>query len=99
MANIANQLKKFWVSQIVENNSKQVLKMVKYSKYHFIWSGRFQFLEENSRLSFIQVEDSEVGQNIHFNFCCLLLLIFSCNFCYFRSYDFISLILGVLRLS
>ena len=99
MANIANQLKKFWVSQIVENNSKQVLKMVKYSKYLFIWSGRFQFLEENSRLSFIQVEDSEVGQNIHFNFCYLLLLIFSCNFCYFRSYDFISLILGVLRLS
>ena len=57
LVNIANQLKgeqkKFWVTQIVENNSKQVLKMVEYSKYLFIWSGSFQFSEENSRSSFI----------------------------------------------
>uniref|UniRef100_A0A2N9HQ31 Retrotransposon gag domain-containing protein n=1 Tax=Fagus sylvatica TaxID=28930 RepID=A0A2N9HQ31_FAGSY len=64
LVNIANQLKgeqkKFWVAQIVENNSKQVLKIVKYSKYLFIWSGRFQFSEENSRSSFIQVEEPDV---------------------------------------
>jgi hypothetical protein len=40
LVNIANQLKseqkKFWVKQIVEINSKQVLKMIKYSKYLFI---------------------------------------------------------------
>jgi hypothetical protein len=66
LVNIANQLKgeqkKFWVAQIVENNSKQVLKIFKYSKYLFIWSGRFQFSEENSRSSFIQVEEPDVGQ-------------------------------------
>ena len=47
LVNIANQLKgeqkKFFVTQIVETNSKQVLKMVKYSKYLFIRNGRFQF--------------------------------------------------------
>ena len=40
LVNIANQLKgeqkKFWVKQIVKINSKQVLKMIKYSKYLFI---------------------------------------------------------------
>ena len=57
LVNIANQLKgeqkKFFVTQIVETNSKQVLKMVKYSKYLFIRNGRFQFSKKNSMSSFI----------------------------------------------
>ena len=99
LVNIANQLKgeqkKFWVAQIVENNSKQVLKMVKYSKYHFIWSGRFQFSEENSRSSFIQVEEPDVGQEARGSHDCEMIFNILCSFRYFRSYDFIFLILGV----
>ena len=99
LVNIANQVKgeqkKFWVAQIVENNSKQVLKMIKYSKYHFIWSGRFQFSKENSRSSFIQVEEPDVGQEAKGSHNCEMIFNILFNFRYFRNYDFISLILGV----
>ena len=83
----------------MENNSKQVLKMVRYSKYLFIWSGRFQFSEENSRSSFIQMEELDVGQEATGSHDREMIFNILCNFHYFRSYDFISLILGVLRFS
>jgi hypothetical protein len=79
----------------MENNSKQVLKMVKYSKYLFIWSGRFQFSEENSRSSFIQMEELDVGQEARGSHDREMIFNILCDFRYFRSYDFISLIFSV----
>jgi hypothetical protein len=79
----------------MENNSKQVLKIVKYSKYLFIWSGRFQFSEENSRSSFIHVKEPDVGQEARGSHDCEMIFNILCSSRYFGSYDFISLILGV----
>ena len=45
------------------------IKGLKHSKYFFIWSGRFQVSKMNSRTSLFQVEESDVGQNLLFNFC------------------------------
>ena len=77
----------------------QVLKMVKYAEYLFIWNERFQFSEENLRSIFIQVEELDVGQEATGSHDREMIFNILCNFHYFRSYDFISLILGVLRFS
>ena len=50
-------------------------KKMKYSKYLFSWHGRFQISKMNSRTSLFQVDGSDVGQNIIFNFCNLFILV------------------------
>ncbi len=91
LIHVANKFKsnekKFWViTQIVKNNSKQVLKMVKcIFKVFFIWNKRFQYSKENSRLSFIQVERSDVGQQSRENHDCEKIFNILCNFLHFRS--------------
>ena len=55
---------------------KKTRKM-KYSKYLFSWHGRFQISKMNSRTSLFQVEGSDVGQNLQFNYCNLLILVFN----------------------
>ena len=44
--------------------------MIKYFKYFFIWSRKFQFSNENSRMSFILIKGSNIGQDMGliFNF-------------------------------
>ena len=53
------------------------IKALKHSKYLFIWSERFQILKMNSRTSLLQVEGSDVGHNLLFNYCNLLILVFN----------------------
>ena len=70
-------------------------KGLKYSKYLFAWHGRFQILTINSRMTFFQVEGTDVGQNMRFNFCCLLLLIIHVIFGILGLRLLFFLILGV----
>ena len=51
-------------------------KKMKYSKYLFSRHGRFQISNMYSRTSLFQVEGSNVGHNIIFNFCNLFILVF-----------------------
>ena len=66
------------------------IKLLKHSKYLFIWSGRFQISTINSRTSLFQVEGSDVGHDLVFKFFNYLIIVFLCNFCYFRFRLFIS---------
>ena len=85
---VANKLKvdekKFYATLYEGFKFQNRIKLLKHSKYLFIWSGRFQISRMNSRTSLFQVEGSDVGQNILINFCNLLYLVFLCNFRYFR---------------
>ena len=60
------------------------IKGLNHSKYLFIWNGRFKISKVNSRTSLFQVEGSDVGHNLLFNYCNLLFLVFLCKNCYFR---------------
>ena len=99
LIDVANKLKidekKFYAALYNRFKFQNRIKLLKHSKYLFIWSGRFQISRMNSRTSLFQVEGSDVGQNILINFCNILYLVFLCNFCYFRFRAFISLFLGV----
>ena len=53
------------------------IKALKHSKYLFIWSERFQISKMNSRTSLLQVEGSDVGHNLLFYYCNLLILVFN----------------------
>ena len=91
---VTNKLKvdenKFYATLYEGFKFQNWIKLLKHSKYLFIWSGRFQISRMNSRTSLFQVERSDVGQNILINFCNLLYLVFLCNFRYFRFRTFIS---------
>ena len=50
---------------------------MKYSKYLFSWHGKFQISKLNSRTSLFQVKGSDVGQNLQFNYCNSLILVFN----------------------
>ena len=82
MIDVANKLKvdekKFYATLYEEFKFQNQTKLLKYSKYLFIWSGRFQISTINSRTSFFQVEGSDVVQNLLFNFCNYLILVFLC---------------------
>ena len=88
LIDVANKLKvdekKFYATLYEGFKFQNQIKLLKHSKYLFIWSGRFHISRMNSRTSLFQVEGSDVGQNILINFCNLLYLVFLCNFCYFR---------------
>ena len=96
---VANELKvdkkKFYTTLYEGFKFQSQIKLLKHSKYLFIWSGRFQISRMNLRMSLFQVEGSNVGQNILINFCNLLYLVFLCNFRYFRFRAFISIFFGV----
>ena len=99
LIDVANKLKidekKFYATLYDKFKFQNQIKLLKHSRYLFIWSGRFQISKMNSRMSLFQVEGSNVEQNILINFCSLLYLVFLCNFRYFRFMTFISLFFGV----
>ena len=88
LIDVANKLKidekKFYATLYEGFKFQNQIKLLKHSKYLFIWSGRFHISRMNLRTSLFQVEGFDVGQNILINFCNLLYLVFLCNFCYFR---------------
>ncbi len=57
---VANKLKanekKFYVTLSEGYKFQNQIKLLRYLKYLFIWSGRFQLSKENLRMSFIQVK-------------------------------------------
>ena len=65
------------VAQLVTFKFGKKMRKMKYSKYLFSWHGRFQISKMNSRTSLFQVEESNVGQNLQFNYCNLLILVFN----------------------
>ena len=85
---VANKLKvdkkKFYAIFYKGFKFQNWIKLLKHSKYLFIWSGRFQISKMNSRTSLIQVEGSDVRHNLIFNYCNLLFWVFLCKKCYFR---------------
>ena len=88
LIDVANKLKvdekKFYATLYEGFKFQNRIKLLKHSKYLFIWSGRFQISKMNSRMSLIQVEGSDVRHNLLFNYCNLLFLIFLCKKNYFR---------------
>ena len=102
LIDVANKLKvdekKFYATLYEGFKFQNRIKLLKHSKYLFIWSGRFQIPKMNSRTSLFQDEGSDVRHNLLFNYCNLLFLVFFCKKRYFRCRWFISLFLGHLML-
>ena len=73
LIDVANKLKvdekKFYATFYEGFKFQNRIKLLKRSKYLFIWNKRFQISKMNSRMSLIQVEGSDVRHN-------LLLIIF-----------------------
>ena len=73
LIDVANKLKidekKFYTTLYDRFKFQNRIKLLKHSKYLFIWSGRFQISIMNSSMSLFQVEGFDVGQNLLFNFC------------------------------
>ena len=88
LIDVANKLKvdekKFYATLYEGFKFQNRIKLLKYSKYLFIWSRRFQILKMNSRTGLFQEEGSDVQQNLLFNYCNLLYLVFLCKKRYFR---------------
>ena len=59
----------FLTIPLISCNYGKKIKRLKYSKYLFVWSGRFHTSKINSRTNLFQVEGSDVRQNLQFNFC------------------------------
>ena len=53
-------IKKFYATFYEGFKFQNQIKLLKHSKYLFIWSGRFQILKMNLRTSLIQVEGSDL---------------------------------------
>ena len=98
LIDVANKLKvdekKFYATFIEGFKFQNRIKLLKHSKYLFIWSRRFQISKMNSRTSLFQEEGSNARHNLLFNYCNLLFLVFLCKKRYFRFRLFISLFLG-----
>ena len=84
LIDVANKLKvdekKFSATLYEEFMFQNWIKLLKHSKYLFIWSERFQILTINWRMSLFQVEGSDVEHGLIFNYCNYLISIFLCNF-------------------
>ena len=76
LIDVANELKvdekKFYEGFKFQNQ----IKLLEHSKYLFIWSERFQISAINLRTSLFQVEGSNIGHSLIFNFRNYLTLIF-----------------------
>ena len=72
LIDVANKLKvdekKFDATLYEGFKFQNRIKLLKHSKYLFIWSRRFQISKMNSRTSMFQVERFDVGHNLLFNF-------------------------------
>ena len=81
LVNIVNCMKikgqEVQVAQLMTFKFGKKTRKMKYSKYLFSWRERFQISMINSRTSLFQVEGSDVGQNLLFNYCNLLILVFN----------------------
>ena len=88
LIDFANKLKvdekKFYATFYEGFKFQNRIKLLKHSKYLFIWSGRFQIPKMNSRMSLFQEEGFDVRHNLLFNYYNLLFLVFLCKKCYFR---------------
>ena len=84
LIDVANKLKvdekKFSATLYEEFMFQNWIKLLKHSKYLFIWSERFQISTINWRMSFFQVEGSNVEHGLIFNYYNYLISIFLCNF-------------------
>ena len=73
LVNIVNCVKikgqEVQVAQLMTFKFGKKTRKMKYSKYLFSWHGRFQISKMNSRTSLFQVEGSNIGHNLQFNFC------------------------------
>ena len=87
LIDVANKFKvdekKFYATLYEGFKFQNWIKLLKHSKYLFIWSGRFQISKMNSRTSLFQEEGFDVGRNLLFNYCNLLFLEFLCEKPYF----------------
>ena len=94
LIDVANKLKvdekKFYSTLYEQFKFQNQIKLLKHSKYLFICSRRSQISTINSRTSLFQVQGSDVGHNLLFNYYNLLFLVFLYNFYYFRFRVFIS---------
>ena len=83
LIDVANKLKvdekKFYATLYERFKFQNRIKLLKHSKYLFIWSGRFQISKTNSRTSLFQDEGSNAQHNLLFNYCNLLFLVFLCK--------------------
>ena len=81
LVNIINCMKikgqEVQIAQLMTFKFGKKTRKMKYSKYLCSWHGRFQISKMNSRMSLFQVEGSDVGQNLQFNYCNLLILVFN----------------------
>ena len=88
LIDVANKLKvnekKFYATFYEGFKFQNRIKLLKHSKYLFIWSGRIQIPKMNSRTSLFQEEGSDAQHNLLFNYCNLLFLVFLCKKRYFR---------------
>ena len=93
LIDVANKLKvdekKFCATLYERFQFQNRIKLLKHLKYLFTWSRGFQISKMNSRTSLFQVEGSDVGHDFS-NFRKYLILVFICNFYYFRFRLFIS---------
>ena len=89
LIDVANKLKvdekKFYTTLYEGFKFQNRIKLLKHSKYLFIWSGRFQISKMNSRTSLFQEDGFDVQHNLQFNYCNLLFLVFLCKKRYFRK--------------
>ena len=88
LIDVANELKvdekNFYATFYERFKFQNRIKLLKHSKYLFIWSGRFQISKMNSRTSLFQEEGSDARHNLLFNYCNILFLVFLCKKRYFR---------------
>ena len=83
LIDVANKLKvdekKFYATFNEGFKFQNQIKLLKHSKYLFIWSRRFQISKMNSMTSLFQEEGSDVRHNLLFNYYNLLFLVFLCK--------------------
>ena len=88
LIDVTNKLKvdenKFYATLYEGFKFQNQIKLLKHSKYLFIWSGRFQISKMNLRTSLFQEEGSDARHNLLFNYCNLLFFVFLCKKRYFR---------------
>ena len=87
LIDVANKLKvdekKFYATLYEEFKFQNRIKLLKHSKYLFIWRWKISDFNYQLEDQFFQVKGSDVEQNLLFNFCNYLILVFLCKNLYF----------------
>ena len=77
LVNIVNCMKikgqEVLVAQLMTFKFGKKTRKMKYSKYLFSWYERFHISKMNLKTSLFEVEGSNVGHNLRFNYCNLLI--------------------------